>query len=325
MSKASVTEITDLSDQAIDWIIRLNSDKVTEQDRLLAAQWLNRSPSHRKAFSEAEQLMLDMGEVMGAVKLVQIEPQPINVKRARYTGHWLRTLAVASILFVLTLPLTGLNDRWFSDYYTAVGEQKTVTLADGSQVMLNTDTAISVAFSATGRKLTLKHGQAVFHVAADRDRPFEVATDIAVVKALGTVFEVTEQSQTTRIAVQEHAVSVKGLHDKDYTEKARINAGQQAFFDQKSGLQSIIAVDTNQSTAWQRGKLVFKNQPLKEVVAELDRYVHGRIAIVDAQLADLRVSGVFPINDPTATMTMIEQILPVNVTRITPWLTLLHG
>ncbi len=325
MSKASVTDITELSDQAIAWIIRLNSDKVTEQDRLLAAQWLNRSPSHHKAFAEAEQLMLDMGEVMGAVKPVHIEPQQINVKRARYAGHWLRTLAVASILFVLTLPLTGLNDRWFSDYYTAVGEQKTVTLADGSQVTLNTDTALSVAFSASGRKLTLKHGQAVFHVAADRDRPFEVATDIALVKALGTVFEVSEQSQATRILVEEHAVSVKGLYDKDYADTARINAGQQGFFDQKSGLQSILAVDTNQSAAWQRGKLVFKNQPLKEVVAELDRYVHGRIAIVDAQLADLRVSGVFPINDPAATMTMIEQILPVKVTRITPWLTLLHG
>ncbi|WP_347986023.1 FecR family protein [Methylomonas sp. AM2-LC] len=326
MSKASVSEITELSDQAIDWIIRLNSDKVTKQDKLLAAQWINRSPSHQKAFIEAEQLMLDMGEVMGTEKPISSEPQPlIDSKRVRHDGRRLRGLAVASILFILTLPLISLNDHWFSDYYTAVGEQKTITLADGSQVKLNTDTALSVNYSASGRKLVLKHGQAVFHVATDRNRPFEVATDIAIIKALGTVFEVTERSKTTFITVQEHAVSVKGLHDKDYAETSRVNAGQQGFYDQENGLQSIVAVDINQATAWQRGKLVFKNQPLQEVVAELDRYVYGRIAIVDDRLANLRVSGVFPINDPAASMYMIEQILPIKVTRITPWLTLLHG
>ena len=324
MPKASVSEITELSDQAIEWIVLLNSDNASDQNRLQAAQWINRSPSHRKAFAEAEQLLLDMGEVItNNVRLIKAEPT-ISNKPLRNLIASLRALAAASIVIALLLPFTNLTDRLLSDYYTGVGEQQIVTLADGSKIMLNTDTAISVAYTPSGRQLTLKHGQAVFYVAADRNRPFEVATDIAVVKALGTVFEVREEGQSTQITVQEHAVSVKGLHDKDYVNTARVNAGQQAVFHSKHGLSGVIDVDTNQS-AWQRGKLVFNNQPLSAVVAELDRYLPGHIAIVDKSLTALRVSGVFPITDPTATLTMIEQLLPIKITRITPWVTLLHG
>jgi len=324
MPKASVSDITELSDQAIDWIVRLNSAQATEQDRLLAAQWRHRSPSHRKAYAEAEQLMLDMGEAMAA-KPLRAEAPAFPVKPARYAAPALRISAAVCLLLLLALPFTSLNDRWFSDYYTAVGEQKTVILADGSRVTLDTDTALTVAYSATGRQLTLKRGQALFLVAADRARPFEVVAGPAVVKALGTVFEVAEVELATRITVLEHAVGVKGLHERDYPATARIEAGLQALYDRENGLRAGIAVDTNSSTAWQRGKLVFNNQTLKQVVAELDRYVPGRIALIDGHTANLRVSGVFPVNDPAATLKMIEQILPVKVTRITPWLTLLHG
>ncbi|MDP3332515.1 MAG: FecR family protein [Methylococcaceae bacterium] len=325
MTKVSVSEITELSDQAIDWIILLNSGNATEQDRQLVTQWLNRSPSHHKAFAEAEQLMLDMGEVMMTAQSGPKPQTPIAVKRPRTTGYWLSSLAAASILITLILPFLGLTDSWFSDYYTGVGEQKTITLTDGSKVLLNTDTALSVTYNASGRRLLLKRGQAVFYVAADRNRPFEVATGTAVVKALGTVFEVLDEAHATRVIVQEHAVSVKGLHDQDYAANARVNADQQAIYEQDRGLQAPVAVDPAQSSAWQRGKLIFKNQPLATVVAEFDRYFPGLIVIVQSQLANLRVSGVFPINDPAATMSMIEQILPVKVSRITPWLTLLHG
>lgn len=324
MAKNSVSEITSLSDQAIDWVIVLNSGTAIEQDKLLAEQWQSRSPSHRKAYLEAEQLWLEMGVAIQPIDSVP-KPPVIAVKHRRKSRYWPRNLAAASIAVALILPFTGLTDRWLSDYATAVGEQKTVTLADGSQVILNTDTALSVAYTATGRYLTLKHGQAVFKVAADRNRPFEVATDTSVVKALGTVFDVQEESHGTRITVEEHVVGVKGLHDQDYSANARIHAGQQAVYTNAHGLEAAVTIDAKQSSAWQRGKLIFKSQPLAEVTAELNRYFPGRIQILDGGLATLRVSGVFPINDQAATLNMIEQLLPLKITRVTPWLTLLHG
>ncbi len=324
MSNAPVSEITTLSDHAIDWVIRLHAGNASEQDRRDALEWQNRSLSHRRAFVEAEQLWLEMGEVLSGADL-PIAPEPVISAVGRWNKPVRHGLAAAVVALALVLPLSGLTDRWFSDYYTGVGEQKTVTLADGSQVLLNTDTALTVSYSQTGRKLTLKHGQALFKVATDRKRPFEVATDAAVVKALGTIFEVRQLDHATRVTVEEHAVGVKGRYDPDYRPDARIQEGQQAVYNAASGLHALEAADPQQNAAWQRGKLVFKNQALADVVAELDRYFPGKIVISDAKLAALRVSGVFPLQDRAATLAMLQQILAVNISHITPWLTVLHG
>jgi transmembrane sensor len=324
MSKAPVSEINSLSDQAIDWVIRLHSRRATEQDYALAEEWRGRSPSHRKAFADAEQLWLEMGEALQAADSLQaaLEP-PAAAERTGYKNGRLPALAAAVLLFALGIRLSGSSDRWLSDYYTAVGEQKNVTLSDGSRVLLNTDTALSVDFDKFGRRITLQRGQAVFYVAKDPGRPFEVATDEAVVKALGTVFEVLQERRGTRVTVEEHAVSIKGLHDEDYAESARINAGQQARYSKEQGLEAPEAADPKQISAWQRGKLIFKNQPLAAVVGELDRYYPGRMMIVDGSLKSLRVTGVFPVHDPAAALNTIADILPVKMIRLTPWLTLL--
>jgi transmembrane sensor len=234
-------------------------------------------------------------------------------------------LAAVFALSATILHVTGFSDRWLSDYYTAAGEQKTVVLADGSRVLLDTDTALTVALDETGRHITLQRGHALFSVAKDTARPFEVTTGTAVVIALGTVFEVEEEHHATRVTVEEHAVGIKGLHDKDYAPSARIHAGQQARYHPETGLEGPVKVDLQQISAWQRGKLIFKNQPLAQVIAELDRYYPGRMVIIDRKLRDLRVTGVFPANDPNGVLKLIADILPVNITHVTPWLTLLSG
>lgn len=327
MSKAPVSEITALSDQAIDWVIRLNSGKAAAEDFAEAKAWQSRSPSHRKAFAEAEQLWLEMGNAMlaSAPPAAGLRKIPAGTRRGRSHGRQWAGLAAGLLLAASAIQFLGFGERWFSDYSTGVGEQKHVILADGSQVALNTYTAFSVAFDAAGRHIALHRGQAVFTVAKDPARPFEVATGTAVVKALGTVFEVWEDSRGTRVTVEEHAVGVKGLDDKDYPESSRVNAGQQARYSPEHGFEAPVAIDPKQMSAWRRGKLIFKNQPLAAVVAELDRYYPGRMVIVNGGLETLRVTGVFPVGDPAAALDMIADILPVNITRITPWLTLLRG
>ncbi|WGS87759.1 FecR family protein [Methylomonas sp. UP202] len=325
MTKASVSEITVLSDQAIDWVIRLHAGNASDRERRAAAEWRNRSAAHLRAFRDAERLWLEMGlAARPAEDSARPPTRPDDVKPSTFGA--LRVLAVAAVLaFVAVLPFLGMADAWFSDYRTGVGEQQTVTLTDGSVVFLNTDTALDVRYTASGRQLTLKRGQALFRVAADVGRPFEVATDSAVVKALGTVFEVWQQDAATRITVSEHAVAVKGLADADYRADSRVEAGNQAVYRTQTGLQADLGVDAGQVSAWQRGKLVFKNRSLAEVVAELDRYFPGAILIADAKLAQFRVSGVFPLNDADAALGMIEHILAIKVSRLTPWLAVLHG
>lgn len=321
MRNASVSNISALSDQAIDWVIRLHSGQASEQDFAQAEQWRQRSDSHRKALAEAEQLWQEMGEV-----LLEDEPRhhhsvPVKTPKRRWPVGFAAALALSATI----LHVTGFSDCWLSDYYTFVGEQKTVILADGSRVLLDTDTALTVAFDAEGRHITLQRGQALFKATKDAARPFEVTTGTAVVKALGTVFEVEDEHDGTRIAVTEHAVGIKGLHDKAYAPSARIEAGQQARYSPDTGLESPVKVDLQQISAWQRGKLIFKNQPLAQVIAELDRYYPGRMVIMNRKLKELRVTGVFPTDDPNGALKLITDILPIKITLITPWLTLLSG
>jgi transmembrane sensor len=191
--------------------------------------------------------------------------------------------------------------------------------------MLNTDTAISVAWSQTGRHIKLLHGQAQFTVAPDPKRPFEVTTDDVVTKALGTVFEVLVEEQDTRITVLEHAVGIKAPAEVDYNRNLRIETGQQVRYSLKKGLESLTSIDFKQQTAWQRGKLIVKNQPLATVIADLNRYYSGKIMMTNDQLPKLHVTGVFPLDNPVEVLSMLEQSLPLKVMRISPWVTLIHS
>ncbi len=322
-----VSEITTLSDQAISWVVKLNSGTATKLDIEQAQLWRTRSRSHQQAYLEAEQLWLDMGDALLLSASVQAQTTSVSTKIPRRNfkpvTRWLTPLAAAVLLFAVLNPYLGFSDRWLSDYHTTAGEQKTITRSDGSRVMLNTDSALSVQISSSGRQIRLLRGQAVFSVATDPKRPFEVTTDDAIVKALGTIFEVQEDQQGTRVSVQQHAVNIKpvatqsGINDKTITE------GQQTRYSAKTGFSPITSIDIKETSAWQRGKLIVKNQPLSVVITELDRYYPGHIQLTDQQLANLRVTGVFPLNDPNAVLTMIEQTLPLKQTRITPWLTLI--
>lgn len=317
---SSLSEITALSDQAIEWVILLHSGNTTENDKLKARQWQNRSPSHQKAYREAEQLWQEMGlAIQSPTKKSSPQPSPKKL------SYWTTGLAATLLIGTLITHFSILTDFWLSDYHTAVGEQKEITLSDGSVVILNTDTALAVDWHSNSRHIKLLRGQAQFTVAHDSARPFEVETENAVVKALGTIFEVLNEEQDTRVTVLEHAVSIKAPQDANYSENSRIEAGQQAHYSRSKGLETVISVNLKQNSAWQRGKFLVKNKALVEVVAELNRYYSGKIVITDEKLLQMRVSGAFPLTDYDTVMAMLEQSLLLKITHITPWITLLQS
>ncbi len=320
---SSLSQITTLSDQAIEWVILLHSGSATKADKQQAQQWRNRSPSHQAAYQEAEQLWQEMGRVLQARK-TESPIKPATQKR-KMLSHVAIGLAATVLISTLITQFSTITDLWLSDYHTSVGEQKNITLSDGSQVMLNTDTALAIDWQSDRRYIKLLHGQAQFTVAHDAKRAFEVETDDAVVKALGTIFEVLAEAQDTRITVVEHAVSIKASQDTDYNKNIRIEAGQQARYSRSKGLETIETVNLKQNSAWQRGKLLVKNQVLVDVIADLNRYYQGKILITDDKLSQLRVSGAFPLNDYDTVMAMLEHSLPLKVGHITPWLTLIQN
>jgi transmembrane sensor len=207
-----------------------------------------------------------------------------------------------------------------ADYATRVGERRRIGLADGSAVDLNTSSALSVAFTDRVRRLELHAGEAMFEVASDASRPFVVDAAGTETQAIGTVFSVRrDDAVSVRVVEGEVAVGDAGTKGTG----VRVAAGQQVAFAADGSRSSPEPFDVAAETAWRRGKLIFNRRPLGEVASELDRYRVGRIAIPDARLRRLEVTGVFDLSDPDAVLRTIGQTLPVTVVQL-PYVALIY-
>ncbi|QSA96561.1 FecR family protein [Methylococcus sp. EFPC2] len=317
-----------LADQAIDWLVLLRSGSVTAEERLAFETWLAESAAHRDAFEEAQGLL---GEVTAALKIGQSAGKsawptqlgrPIGSRRSVGRPSWLAL--AASLVLAVWLGWPQLDDRLFSDYATAVGEQREVVLADGSRVLLNTDSAIALEWSDRSRRVVLRRGQASFRVAQDVGRPFEVVAGPVTARALGTVFEVHRHDEAVDVAVTEHAVSVR-LSGEGESTAVRINEAQGLHYLGRGALGVPEAVNVGQLGAWQRGKLIFRDQTLAEVVEEINRYSTHRILVSGQQTKTLRMSGVFPTDNVGDALEAIRKALAIHATRIGPWLVVLHS
>ena len=208
--------------------------------------------------------------------------------------------------------------RLASDYHTQTGEQKTLTLADGSTVYLDTGSTLSIDFSPQARRLVLHHGRALFVVAADAHRPFEVDAANGTVRALGTAFEVYKKPDQVAVTVLESEVQVASNRLA-----TRLVPGQRVHYGSDTGLSEVESVDRSHIAAWRRGKLVFNDRLLGEVIDEVNRYRKGAILILDQPLRASRVSGIFDIDNPEAVLQTLEDTLPIRMRRLTRYLILL--
>lgn len=198
----------------------------------------------------------------------------------------------------------------------AHGEQRTVTLHDGSIMHVNVSSRVKVRFSGAERLIELDSGQAMFEVARDPTRPFRVVAGTAEVVAVGTQFDVYRRdSRVVTVTVVQGKVDVVDRHDGDVPgqtpNRRRLNAGEQI----RLGAQIHAAkVDTRASTAWVRREIMFEGQPLGEVAREFNRYIPVPIEIEEPALQTLLVSGVFNAYDTDSFITFLKQY-PVRVHR----------
>jgi transmembrane sensor len=347
-------ELPELALQAIEWLVRLRSDDMDEAETHAFADWLSEDIHHAEAFADAEDLFQNLTIAAKTPRVIspsfaepdktqistRVVPTPINKPptcRSAFAlnKRWLvAPLALAAAwLFavVLILPKQAhLLDDYLSDYHTNTGEVREIQLADGSQLLLNTNTAVSVEYQASLRQIVLHHGQARFTVAKDSQRPFEVKSGGLLVRALGTIFEVyNPESSETRVTVQEHAVAVR-LQPETFMPGSgqpttiTVQEGQQLSYVGNGILNPPEPTDLAQTSAWQQRKLSFNDRPLGELIAELDRYRVGRIFLSDAKLKNLRVVGVFSLTEPDAVLKKVCKVLALEETRIGPYWILLH-
>lgn len=311
-----------LSDEAIDWVVRLGSGSATDEDRAAFEVWRSRSPAHADAAEEAASILQDIGETRTAGDYREIGaairgPAPIAAARQVSRRAVLSGGAAAAVAIGLTATGTfGPPSGLLADYATGVGGRERLALDDGSVVWLNTASALSVDYSANERRLTLHAGEALFEVAKDRSRPFIVVSGEGEARALGTVYSVRQRGAVNDVVVTEGIVEVRSGG-----ETVRLTAGQQiAYGDDILG--GVRLANSEAATAWMRGKLIFNHRPLAEVAAELERYQAGKVIVLGEDLKRLEVTGVFDLHDTKTLLRTISGTINVRITRL-PLLTVI--
>ncbi|MGO3868893.1 MAG: FecR family protein [Alcaligenes sp.] len=197
-------------------------------------------------------------------------------------------------------------------YTTAFGEQKTVTLPDGSEVHMNVSTELVLHYQAHRRQLTLLKGEAMFAVQSDKNRPFIVDAGQVQVEVTGTVFNVRRHAQgSVEVAVTEGSVQVSSGPWWN-RQQASLTPGMLAQGSEEQAW-SVQRTDVAARTAWRQGKVVFRDQTLDEVVQEMNRYLPEPIELMDEQLKRLRMAGVFNIEDAQGFLLALQEQLPVTV------------
>lgn len=298
-------------EKAIDLHLRTQDpDQAAAAHRTLEA-WVARSPRNAEAYEEVRALM---GEARSAIlsdpKLTALKPKKRSSARTK-------TAALAMLIGTATMAFYTLDGpiRMQADMMSGTGEMPTVTLADGSVMQLNANSAVSFEFGEHERIVHLLRGEAYFEVAKDAKRPFTVETINTRARALGTAFNVRLASDT-QVIVTEHAVEVASLMSE--ASKVRVNAGEEVACCANGRAGKVRAVDPTVALAWRRGQLVVDNVTLQAVIDEIRRHYSGSIIIASSELAQRRVSGTFAIADPDKALDLIGASLGITITRLGP-------
>jgi transmembrane sensor len=316
----------DANAQAEYWRALRESPFFDREQDLRWRAWLAASRENQEAWRQTQHFF-DCIERLNPAQIDRIERE---VRTANGTQHEtpartlpkrsLRILPIAACLMLAFGLGWAFSAGFFADFRTGTGEQRRIQLSDGSSVILNTASSLSVEFSVRRRVIRLHGGEAYFKVAADPARPFEVVTSGGRVRALGTAFDVKQWQGDLAVTVYEHSVRV-AFADGETLES--LAAGQRvASAGGKAGLPETV--NLKQAGAWQERRLLFKDRPLQQVVDDLNRYRPGKIIIADPALAGHLVTGIFDADDPEAALSVIEKTLAASETRLTDALVILR-
>lgn len=319
-------------EQALAWIIRLRSGEVSPADRRDFEHWLNAHPTHQAEYERATEMWgkLDHvppfleAELADADQYWERHVRPSSAIGTPAIRGWRQAFAAMSVaVVVIGLLVWGWPGSPIQDatYLTAKGEQRSVTLADGSTILLNTDSQVSVRLSDEVRLVDLQRGEALFTVAHDPDRPFDVHAANGVIHDIGTEFLVRQSSATVHVAVLEGRVAVE-VHAQTPTASVMhpqsLRAGEEVSYTTEGALSAVTPFNVQTTAAWRHGQLVFVETPLEEVLHEWGRYRSDVIRLRDPGLGKVPFSGAFRLDNTAGFFRALEDILALHPVRQGP-------
>ncbi|KAI2693893.1 FecR family protein [Pseudomonas sp. TNT3] len=298
-------------DAAIAWQLSLDSGNPVEREEF--AKWHAAHEEHARAWRQLGMLDQRFSAASGPARTALLQSRESIRRRVRKLGSGL-----ASIVAVVGLALFAGEryqplDYWLADERTATGEQRTLHLADGTLINLNTHSAVDVRFDEKQRLIVLQEGEILIETGHGDARPFIVETREGSMRALGTRFLVKREEDGTRLSVLKSAVAA---HPQSNPEEQILREGQQVLM-RNNGLGPILALNLG-ADAWTRGMLVVENARLEDLIHELGRYRRGHLGVAP-EVADLRITGSFPLNDTDKALSALLPTLPVQIEQHTQW------
>jgi transmembrane sensor len=352
--------------EASDWLIEFRSGDIDAAGRKEFYDWLRTSPEHMRAYLELaaiwnegaaldEQRVFDDTALMAAIAEqdnITSFPSRVTDSARGEPGHEglglpkmrVRAAAIAASLLIAASGTWYWHIHVRDTYGTTVGEQRTLTLDDGSTIELDSGSRIRVAYGERERQVELLDGQALFHVTHDLTRPFIVHTQSANIRAIGTQFDVYKKNRGTTVTVVEGRVAVMPTSNPVSLQEERqapaqpgedssrhmtlertlgtgredgffLAAGEQAAIDAQGTVARTTKPNIAAATAWTQQQLVFKGTSLHEVVDEFNRYNQPRLVVSDPQLAELKITGIFSSTNPAPLIRFLEARPDIVVTR----------
>lgn len=312
--------------EAFDWMVEL--DRAPNDPAITTGfnAWLARRQSHaeiyaqiRKVWETAPHLsptLTDQWQQRPSARVMALPPR----RRALSRRQWFAGAAAAGVAAAFAAgSLTDLR----ADHATGTGERKAIDLADGSQMQLDTNSAVCVAFGPDQREIVLLRGRAFFAVVKDVQRPFVVTAGRAQAVALGTKFDVRRDDGHVAVAVEEGQVAVT-LNGRDLLKRA-LRGGDALTVDLATGIAQETHLAPEAMGAWREDRLVVDDWTVAAVLDELGRYYSGMIVLRDPALGTRRVSGIYDLRRPVDAIRAVAETQGGRVTEISPWLSIVSA
>ena len=291
---ASTQPANAIDARAAAWVARedrgpLDADEVAARDT-----WLQAASRHLGAYARARAafVRLERSQALGPDFMSQSGAPPARPSRRRLPWHAAVAAGLCAVVLAGVLLIQGPTR-----HATALGEVLRVPLPDGSALVLNSNSQVSVDFSERGREVRLLKGEALFEVASDPERPFSVIAGETRVTAVGTAFSVHRgRSGDLEVIVREGVVDVDGGDPQPVRVTANFKASARPGLDLQ--IEPLQVEQTGRELAWSDGMLAFEGDTLAQAAAQFARYSNVRILIDDPEIAQKRVAGLYSATDP---------------------------
>lgn len=310
----SATPISrEIAHEAAQWFLRLQAADADEQAHQACARWRSAHAEHERAWQLAARFSTQIQSIPASVGRATLQRPAVLDRRMALKA--LTSLVILGSLG-LTLSRSATLDSLMADASTGVGERRRITLPDGSELHLNTDSAVDIRFSAEARRLHLRRGEVFIKTATD-PRPLLLTSARGAFQPLGTRFSVQQQAGQDLLQVTEGAVMATPVNASQGA--LLIAAGEQATVTERQVTKLPVSV---KSVDWIDGVLRVEQMRLSDFTAQLNRYRHGWIRCAP-EVAQLRISGAFQLADTDAALRALALTFPVRVHYVTRyWVTL---